>query len=86
VSEKNGYIVTKVIDDGSGIPESKRDEIFEPFVTNKKHGTGLGLSIVQRIVSSHKGKIFVDSKEGEGAEFTIEIPKKGGKDGQSISS
>jgi signal transduction histidine kinase len=79
LSEKNGYIVTKVIDNGSGIPESKRGEIFEPFVTNKKNGTGLGLSIVQRIVSSHKGRIFVDSKEGEGTKFTIEIPKKGGK-------
>ncbi len=81
VSEKNGYIVTKVIDNGLGIPESKIDEIFEPFVTNKKNGTGLGLSIVQRIVSSHKGKIFVDSKEGEGAEFTIELPKEGEKNG-----
>ena len=81
LSEKKESIVTKVIDNGSGIPESKRDEIFEPFVTGKKSGTGLGLSIVQRIVSSHKGKIFVDSKEGEGTEFTIEIPKKGGKNG-----
>jgi signal transduction histidine kinase len=81
LSERNGNIVTKVTDNGSGIPESKKDEIFEPFVTNKKNGTGLGLSIVQRIVSSHKGKIFVDSKEGEGAEFTIELPKKGGING-----
>ncbi len=81
LSEKNGHIVTKVADNGSGIPESKRDEIFEPFVTSKKNGTGLGLSIVQRIVSAHKGKIFVDSKEGEGSEFTIELPKKGGENG-----
>ncbi len=81
LSEKNGNIITKVTDNGLGIPESKRDEIFEPFVTNKKNGTGLGLSIVQRIVSAHKGRIFVDSKEGVGTEFTIELPKKGGKNG-----
>jgi signal transduction histidine kinase len=86
VSEENGQIITKVIDNGSGIPESKRDEIFEPFVTTKKSGTGLGLSIVQRIISSHKGKIFVDSEEGEGSVFTVELPKKGGKDGEGISS
>jgi two-component system NtrC family sensor kinase len=86
LSQKNGNIVTKVIDNGSGIPESKRDEIFEPFVTTKKNGTGLGLSIVQRIVSSHKGKIFVDSKEGEGSVFTVELPKKGGEDGESFDS
>jgi two-component system sensor histidine kinase AtoS len=81
LNEKNGQIITKVIDNGSGIPESKRDEIFEPFVTTKKSGTGLGLSIVQRIITSHKGRIFVDSKEGEGSVFTVELPKKGGKDG-----
>jgi len=81
VSEKNGNIIAKVKDNGVGIPESQRDEIFEPFVTNKKNGTGLGLSIVQRIITSHKGKIFVDSKEGGGTEFTIELPKKGGENG-----
>jgi signal transduction histidine kinase len=81
LSEKNGNIIAKVKDNGTGIPESQKDEIFEPFVTNKKNGTGLGLSIVQRIISSHKGKIFVDSKEGEGTEFTIELPKKGGENG-----
>jgi signal transduction histidine kinase len=86
LNEKNGQIMTKVIDNGSGIPESRRDEIFEPFVTTKKNGTGLGLSIVQRIVSVHKGKIFVDSKEGEGSVFTVELPKKGGEYGESIGS
>jgi len=81
LNENNGNIITKVKDNGSGIPEDKRDEIFEPFVTSKKSGTGLGLSIVYRIVASHKGKIFVDSKEGEGTVFTIELPKKGGENG-----
>ncbi len=81
LSENNGCIITKVRDNGSGIPEDKRDEIFEPFVTTKKSGTGLGLSIVHRIVASHKGKVFVDSKEGEGTVFTVELPKKGGKNG-----
>jgi signal transduction histidine kinase len=79
--EKNGNLITKVKDNGSGIPEEKKDEIFEPFVTSKASGTGLGLSIVHRIVTSHNGKIFVDSKEGEGTVFTIELPKKGGKNG-----
>ena len=81
LSQKNGNIITKVKDNGSGIPEDKKDEIFEPFVTSKASGTGLGLSIVHRIVTSHDGKIFVDSKEGEGTMFTVELPKKGGKNG-----
>lgn len=79
--QQNNSIITEVIDNGSGIPESKREEIFEPFVTSKKNGTGLGLSIVQRIVSSHNGNVFVESKEGEGTEFTVVLPKKGGKNG-----
>jgi two-component system, sporulation sensor kinase E len=81
LSEKNGNIITKVEDNGSGIPEDKKEEIFEPFVTSKPSGTGLGLSIVHRIVTSHQGKIFVDSKEGKGTVFTVEFPKKGGKNG-----
>ncbi|MEO0292965.1 MAG: ATP-binding protein [candidate division WOR-3 bacterium] len=77
--ENSKSIITKVIDNGVGIPEEKKDEIFEPFITTKPNGTGLGLSIVQRIVSAHKGKIFVDSKVGEGSIFTVELPKKGGE-------
>ncbi|MEJ2307101.1 MAG: HAMP domain-containing sensor histidine kinase, partial [candidate division WOR-3 bacterium] len=41
ISEKNGNILAKIKDNGTGIPESQKDEIFEPFVTNKKNGTGL---------------------------------------------
>lgn len=64
------------IDDGPGIPEDVRSRIFEPFFTTKDvgKGTGLGLSICYGIIQSYDGKIFVDSIEGDGATFTIELP------------
>lgn len=69
-----------VIDNGPGIPSDKKDKIFERFsqlssapITGS--GLGLGLYISKWIIESHKGKIEVFSKVGEGAEFKITIPK-----------
>lgn len=64
-------------DTGVGIPEENLGEIFDPFFTSGKNGqgTGLGLSISQRIVSDHAGHITVESKDGEGATFTVVLPK-----------
>ncbi len=69
-------IVVKVSDNGTGIAKEHLSKIFDPFFTTKKvgEGTGLGLSISYKIIEEHKGKISVESKEGEGTTFTIEIP------------
>ncbi|MES0489844.1 MAG: HAMP domain-containing sensor histidine kinase [Leptospirales bacterium] len=69
----------KIKDNGGGIPDSSRDKLFTPFYTTKPAGvgTGLGLSITHDIiVQEHKGKISVESKEGEYTEFIISLPKK----------
>jgi signal transduction histidine kinase len=65
-----------VSDNGPGIPDSIKDKIFQPFFTTKPtgSGTGLGLSLSYDIVKAHGGEIKVDSKEGEGTEFTILLP------------
>jgi two-component system NtrC family sensor kinase len=65
-----------VKDNGIGIPENVRDKIFEPFFTTKPtgKGAGLGLSLSYDIVKAHVGEIKVESKEGEGAEFIIQLP------------
>lgn len=65
-----------IADDGPGIPEIIKERIFEPFFTTKKvgKGTGLGLSICYGIIEQHNGTIHVESKEGEGSTFTIELP------------
>jgi signal transduction histidine kinase len=67
----------RVRDNGPGIPDEIRGKIFEPFFTTKEvgEGTGLGLSICHRLVSEMEGRIRVESKPGEGSEFTLEFPR-----------
>ncbi|MCL4246090.1 MAG: HAMP domain-containing protein, partial [Candidatus Dadabacteria bacterium] len=53
----NGSLQITIQDDGSGIPESEIEKIFEPFYSSKKQGTGLGLPISKKIIESHSGEI-----------------------------
>ncbi len=69
-------------DNGKGIPDDHLNNIFKPFFTTKAvgKGTGLGLYISHEIVKRHGGNIHVESKEGEGSVFLIELPcKQGGR-------
>lgn len=70
-------ICVRVSDTGTGIPEEIQDKIFEPFFTTKAagKGTGLGLAIVAQVVEDHKGTIHVQSQEGKGTTFTIQLPR-----------
>jgi signal transduction histidine kinase len=63
-----------VADDGPGIAEEQRAQLFVPGFTTKEHGSGLGLAIVERIVSDHRGAISVDSAPGRGTTFLIRLP------------
>jgi signal transduction histidine kinase len=66
-----------VVDNGNGMPQIVLDKIFLPFFTTKPsgQGTGLGLSLSYDIVKAHLGDIIVKTKEGEGTEFSIKLPK-----------
>jgi two-component system NtrC family sensor kinase len=65
-----------VADEGPGIPDRIRGNLFEPFVTTKPEGkgTGLGLSTVLMVVERHNGRVDFDSAEGRGATFRITLP------------
>jgi signal transduction histidine kinase len=69
-------IEISVKDNGNGIPESIKEKIFQPFFTTKPtgQGTGLGLSLSYDIVKAHGGELKVVTNEGEGSEFTIQLP------------
>ena len=71
----NGVVQISVADNGNGIPHNMLDKIFQPFFTTKPagQGTGLGLSLAYDIIKAHGGEIKVESKEGEGTEFTIQL-------------
>ena len=77
ITKKTGNLVSiSVKDNGSGIPSSIVDKIFQPFFTTKPtgEGTGLGLSLAYDIVKAHGGELKVETKEGEGSEFIIQLP------------
>jgi CheY-like chemotaxis protein len=70
----------KYQDTGIGIPKEKIDKIFDRLYqvdgthTREQEGTGIGLALTKELVELHKGKIEVESKEGEGSTFTISLP------------
>jgi len=67
-------VEVRFADNGSGVPDTLREEIFNPFVTTKKTGVGLGLSIVSKIIDGHHGSIHVENRPQGGAVFTIFFP------------
>lgn len=74
--EKDKLIIN-IKDNGKGMTQATKRQIFYPGFTTKKRGWGLGLSLTKRIIEEyHKGKIYVkDSSPGKGTTFTIELPK-----------
>ena len=74
LSCSNDKAVINIKDTGQGIPGDIKQKIFLPFFTSKQNGIGLGLAIVQKIIVSHGGSIYVESKEGAGATFRITLP------------
>jgi signal transduction histidine kinase len=74
---QNNTIKIIVKDDGNGIPAKALDKIFQPFFTTKPtgEGTGLGLSLSYDIITKgHGGNLTVQSTEGEGSVFTVQLP------------
>ena len=71
------YVKIEVVDTGSGIEPQIMDRIFDPFFSTKEvgSGTGLGLATVYGIVKQTGGFVFVDSRPGAGAAFTIYLPR-----------
>jgi len=80
VSGDDANVIFKIKDTGVGIPDSQHDRIFTKFfrgdnvIRMETEGSGLGLYTTRNIVDAHKGKIWFDSKEGEGTTFTFTIP------------
>ncbi|MDQ7817235.1 MAG: GAF domain-containing protein [Melioribacteraceae bacterium] len=77
-SETDKFVEVRIRDNGNGIPEKIRDDLFTPFFTTKPSGkgTGLGLSISYDIVvSEHQGELLFETVEGEFTEFIIRLPK-----------
>ncbi len=77
--EKGKHVFLEIEDNGMGIPDRLKDQVFQPFFTTKKgtEGTGLGLSITNDIINAHGGELKVESNRGKGAftKFIIQLSK-----------
>lgn len=73
--KRSDRIEIKVQDNGTGIPQKVLEKIFQPFFTTKPtgQGTGLGLSLAYDIVKAHGGELKVETSEGEGSAFIIQL-------------
>lgn len=76
-SAREDRVRLEVKDRGQGIPQAELPHVFDKFFRGRAAragGTGLGLAIVQRIAHDHQGKVFLESREGEGTTVAIELP------------
>ena len=74
IISNNDYIVIKLTDNGTGIPDTKK--VMTPYFTTKTKGTGLGLPIVSKIISEHSGDFSIKNKtDGDGVKIEISFPK-----------
>ena len=64
----------RIADEGVGIPDEIRDQIFDLYFTTKSGGSGIGLAMTYRILQLHHGSIEVQSREDRGTEFRLRIP------------
>ena len=73
-SRVENFAQLSVSDCGSGIPDEKLKEVFEPFFTSKAEGMGMGLSIARTIIEAHKGVISAKNRDHGGSTFRIRVP------------
>lgn len=77
ISFNNGIVEISFKDNGCGIMEEDKEEIFKEWTSSKEGGTGLGLPLAKRIIEEHRGRLYLkDSKYNEGSTFVIELPIK----------
>ena len=75
LNEVQGGVEIRVSDNGRGIPEKIRGQLFEPFISHgKENGTGLGLTVVQKIIQDHGGDVIVEKTSTEGTVFRLILP------------
>ena len=66
-----------VIDAGSGVPDTMRDRLFEPFFTTSPQGSGLGLYLCRELCANNNSTLSYDRTEDQGTRFRVAIPLQG---------
>jgi C4-dicarboxylate-specific signal transduction histidine kinase len=71
-------VLISVADNGSGVDDALKEQIFDPFFTQRKGGIGLGLAVSKQIVMAHFGVLTVEKNQAAetGADFRVKLPKR----------
>lgn len=81
IEDTEEEVITRITDQGQGIPQAELPTLFSPFqitsvkATGNEKSTGLGLAIVKKIIEAHHGKVAVTSEVGKGSTFSFTLPK-----------
>jgi len=78
--DESGFVRVTVADTGPGVSEAAMDDLFRAFNSTKTNGMGLGLSICRTIIEASGGRIWMEPREGGGAQFIFTLVKVGGED------
>lgn len=78
IEKEDKFVLLSVKDNGLGIADKEKDQLFTPYTRFKKRveGTGIGLYLVKKIIENEGGKIIIQSQEGEGTEFKVYLKSK----------
>lgn len=74
IDQLENNVRIRISDNGTGISDDKRMNIFVPYFTTKSTGTGLGLAMVKQIIDNHNGLIYFEANQPEGTTFIVELP------------
>ena len=74
VTQHEGQIEVRVIDNGSGIADAVKERLFTPFFSTKPNGMGMGLNICRSIIEFHKGRLWVEANPEGGTIFVFTLP------------
>ena len=74
VSQHEGQVEVRVIDNGSGMADAVRERLFTPFFSTKPNGMGMGLNICRSIIEFHKGRLWVENNPEGGTIFVFTLP------------
>ena len=72
-------VIISISDNGKGISDDIKENIFQPYFTTKTSGTRLGLAMTRKIIEFWKGQIWFETKEGAGTTFFIKLPVVGAR-------
>jgi len=78
IVDATDHVIISVADNGAGVTEAQKEQIFDPFFTQRPGGIGLGLAVSKQIVTAHFGTLSVEKSTlaSSGADFRIELPKR----------